>query len=72
MPKKIIFYDTNRHLVLAGCNLFPVAPTAAPVANQCPPAETQTPIIIIVMPPRISAEVPTDTPVALSPAPLHQ
>lgn len=49
MPKKLIYTILIASLVLAGCNLFPVAPTAVPVAtNVVPPAETQTPIIIIV------------------------
>ncbi len=65
MPKKLIFTILIASLVLAGCNLFPVAPTAAPVATNVPPAETQTPIIIIVTAtPESQQEVPTDTPVA--------
>jgi hypothetical protein len=63
MPKKIIYTMLIAGLVLAGCNLIPVAPTAAPVATDVvPPAATQTPIIIVVTAtPEAQQAQPTDT-----------
>jgi hypothetical protein len=63
MPKRLIITILIAGLLLAGCNLFPKAPTATPVVTQIvPPAETQTPIIIIVTAtPETPGQVATNT-----------
>lgn len=64
MPKRLIVTILIAGFVLAGCNLFPAATTAAPTATAIvPPVATQTPIIIIVTATPESLVVPTATPV---------
>ncbi len=64
MPKRLLISILIASFLLAGCNLFPKAPTVAPVVTQIvPPAATQTPIIIIVTAtPAEPGQAATETP----------